>query len=172
MIQKISTNTGFTLIELIITVVVLGIGATAFTMLIIQTTRGSVDPLLRVQANAIAQSYLEEILAQSFCDPNFSNDCPNDCTANACSTCTIPDGGRPNFNDICDYQGLIDAGARDRNGAPISGLGSYNVSVTVDDSASLGGLLGGAGQVIRVDVDVTHTGLPGPVGLSGYRVNF
>jgi len=170
--RKLSNYNGFTLIELIVAVVVLAIGATAFTILINQTTRDSVDPLLRVQANAIAQSYLEEILAQAFCDPNFSTDCPTDCTANACTNCSVPDAGRPNFNDICDYQGVSDVGAFDRNGASISGLGSYNVTVTVDDGAGLGGLSGANGEVIRVDVDVTHPGLPGPVTLSGYRVNF
>jgi MSHA pilin protein MshD len=172
MIRNNVTHHGFTLIELIITVVVLGIGATAFTILINQTTRASVDPLLRVQANAIAQSYLEEILSQAFCDPNFSTDCPNNCNASACSNCTVADAGRPNFNDVCDYQAVNDAGAVDRNGILIPGLGTYNVTVTVDDSASLGGLSGGAGEVLRVDVSVTHGSLPGPVNLSGYRVNF
>ena len=171
--RKRSKYYGFTLIELIVALVVLSVGVTGFLILINQTTKDSVDPLLRVQANAIAQSYLEEILSQAFCDPDFSTDCPTACTVSACGACTVPDAGRPDFNDICDYQNLPDTVVRDRNNVAIAGLGDYQVVVTiVDGGASLGGLLGADGEVVRVDVTVTHPGLPGSVTLSGYRVNF
>lgn len=171
--HKRSKYCGFTLVELIVALVVLGVGVSGFLILINQTTKDSVDPLLRVQANAIAQSYLEEILSQAFCDPAFSSDCPADCTASACGACTIPGAGRPNFNDICDYQGLPDTVVRDRNNVAIADLGAYQVVVNIiDGAASLGGLSGANGEVMRVDVTVTHPGLPGPVTLSGYRVNF
>jgi MSHA pilin protein MshD len=165
---------GFTLIELIVAIVVLGIGVAMFAVLINQSIRQSVDPLVRTQANAIAQSYLEEITLQPFCDPNLFDDCRTQCTSAACTACTISEGGnRAVYNDVCDYNNLPDNQVRDRNNDPIAGLEDYSVTVDVVDSgASLDGLSGNAGQVVRIDIEVTHRALPDPVTLSGYRVNF
>ena len=169
--HKRSKYYGFTLVELIVALVVLGVGVSGFLILINQTTKDSVDPLLRAQANAIAQSYLEEILAQSFCDPDL--DCDTVCVSNACTVCTDTEANRGLFDDVCDYQGLPDTVVRDRNSVAIADLGAYQVVVNiVDGAASLGGLSGANGEVMRVDVTVTHPGLPGSVTLSGYRVNF
>ena len=165
---------GFTLIELVIAIVVLSIGATTFLTLIINTTRDSADPVIQVQAFAIAQSYLEEILSQPFCDPDFSLDCRADCTAsNACTACRLTEASRSLFDDVCDYNGLSDSGAEDISG-PIAGLTSYIVDVTVDDSSvMLNGLTSATGQVVRVDVRVTHSGATDlDATLSSYKVNF
>ncbi len=167
---------GFTLIELVIGLVVLGIGVTAFLNLIVNSTRHSADPMIQQQAHAIAQAYMEEILAQPFCDPDFSTTCPASCTsATACATCNIAEGARSNYDAVCDYNGLSDAtGARDFTGALVGGLGSYNVSVTVDDSAvTLSGLSSATGQLVEVSVTVTHdvqTGINDV--LRAYRINY
>jgi MSHA pilin protein MshD len=171
---------GFTLIELVITIMVLAIGVTAFTQLMNASTIASVDPMVRQQAHAIAQSYLEEVMLNSFCDPNLPGDCPTSCTtANICSTCggtasPAPAETRPDYDDVCDYNGLSDTGARNQFDAAIAALSDYNVTVTVDDSAvSLSGLSSASGQVVRVDVNVTHATNPDiDVTLSGYRTNF
>ena len=65
------SSNGFTLIELIVAIVILSIGTAAFLTLITNTTRNSVDPQIRVQGNAIARAYLEEIMLSSFCDPDW-----------------------------------------------------------------------------------------------------
>jgi len=176
---RISTVAGFTLIELVITIVILSIGVTAFISLMNASTIASVDPMVRQQAHAVAQSYLEEVMLNSFCDPDLTTDCPAFCTgANICSTCggTASPGAetRPTFDDVCDYNGLSDSGARNQFDAAIAGLSSYNVTVTVNDSGiSLGGLSSNNGQVVRVDVNVTHASNPNvDVTLSGYRTNY
>ena len=64
-------------------------------------------------------------------------------------------------------------GAEDQTGTPIGTLGNYTVNVTVNDAAgaNLNGLTGSSGQVVRIDVDVTHiTGAT--MGLSGYKTNY
>jgi MSHA pilin protein MshD len=170
---------GFTLIELVITIMVLAIGVTAFTQLMNASTIASVDPMVRQQAHAIAQSYLEEVMLNSFCDPNLPGSCPAACVAaNICSTC----GGlasptpetRPDYDDVCDYNGLSNIGARNQFDSAIAALTNYNVLVTVDDSAvTLSGLSSASGQVVRVDVNVTHATNPNiDVTLSAYRTNF
>lgn len=172
---------GFTLIELVITIVVLAIGVTSFIRLMNASTIASVDPMVRQQAHAIAQSYLEEVMLNSFCDPNLSTDCPAFCTAaNICSTCggsvasPPPAETRPDYDDVCDYNGLTDSGARNQFDIAIAALSDYDVTVTVDDSAvTLSGLSSASGQVVRVDVNVTHATNPDiDVTLSGYRTNF
>jgi len=173
------TRSGFTLIELVITIMVLAIGVTAFTRLMNASTIASVDPMIRQQAHAIAQSYLEEVMLNSFCDPNLSTDCPAFCTtANICITCGgVASPGsetRPDYDDVCDYNGLSNTnGARNQYDTVIAALSDYNVSVTVDDSAvTLSGLSSSSGQVVRVDVRVTHDTNPVDVTLSSYRTNF
>lgn len=175
---------GFSLIELVITIVILAIGVSAFLVLINQTTRDSVDPVIRQQAGAMAQSYLDEVSLQRFCDPDFSTDCRSDCTSNtACSVCSLGEGSRDQYDDVCDYDGLADTnGPRDRNNNPVSGpnneLGNYNIQVSVDDgsdgsAAVLGGLSSDNGRVLRIDVRVTHDTFPDlDYTLSGFRVNF
>ncbi|MCS3904487.1 MSHA pilin protein MshD [Methylohalomonas lacus] len=171
--EQDTRQVGFTLIELIVALVVLGVGVSGFLLLINQATRDSVDPLIRNQANAVAQSYLEEILLQSFCDPDNGMDCPTDCTSSPCSSnCGGNDPGRANYDDVFDYAGLNQA-PRDRNDSPITGLGDYTVSVGIQDNGvGLAGLNGSSCQVVRVDVNVAHPVLSGPVTLSGFKVNY
>jgi MSHA pilin protein MshD len=167
---------GFTLVELVIAIVVLGIGVTAFLAQIVNVTTHSADPMLQQQAHAVAQSYMEEILAQPFCDPDFSTDCRAACTsATACTTCNAAEGSRAAYDAVCDYDGLSDStGARDFSGALIGGLGSYNVDVSVDDSGvTLSGLSSASGQLVEVTVTVTHdTQAEINDVLRAYKVNY
>lgn len=177
-----SCNRGFSLIEIIFALVVLSLGVAAFLTLINQSVRHSADPMALQQANAIAQSYLEEAMLNAFCDPDdFSTDCPTACTAsNACTACSTletasgnPD--RPNFDDVCDYGAINDtSGARSQNNTAITGLGAYNVDVSVDDSGvTVNGVSSATGRIVRVDVTVTHDTIPSlNVVVSGYKANF
>ena len=79
------------------------------------------------------------------------------------------------FDDVCDYDGLSDSGAKDQNGDDLSPeLGSYNISVQVVDSGFSLGPAGapqsaGSGAVVRVDVTVSHSALPDDIRLTGFR---
>ena len=64
---------GTTLVELIVSIVILSISATGIMMVITQTTINSANPLIRSQATAIAQAYMEEILSQPLLDPAGSD---------------------------------------------------------------------------------------------------
>ncbi len=116
----------------------------------------------------------------SFCDPDLSTDCPVFCSGgDTCTVCTVSEVSRNLYDDVCDYNGLSDiAGAVDRSTNPISGLGNYNINVTVDDGsdgseAVLNTLSSATNQVIRVDVNVTHdTYTDLDQTLSGYRSNY
>lgn len=145
------------LIELVIAIVVIAICLTGAFALVNTTTRRSADPMLERQATSIAEAYLEEILQQAYVDPDDGQICP---TAEA---------NRKLFDNVCDYAGLAETGARDQQGDAVTGLESYRVEVAIDSKATLGGLTGES-VVLRIDVTVTDP-LGRPVRLSAYRTN-
>ena len=177
------SNRGFTLIELVVAIVILSIGTVSFITLMNASTKNSVDPMVRQQANAVARAYLEEILLKPFCDPDITSDCPANCTTgNTCTNanCTENTGGtetRATFDDVCDYDKpeIVNAVVTDQTGNPIMSLNNYRVTVDVIDNAGadLNTLTGGASQSLRVDVNVTNINNANVnVTVSGYRTNF
>lgn len=177
---------GATLIELVVTIVIVSIALITLITLTSQSEGRSVDPMIQEQAVAVAQAYLEEITQKSYCDPDVASDCAAACTSSACglATCTVAEGpaNRDLFDDVCDYDGLSDSGAKDQNGADLFSpsspeLGSYNVSVQVVDSGFSLGPAGApqsaaSGAVVRIDVTVSHAALPDDIRLTGFRTRY
>lgn len=155
--------------------------------------RSSADTLVRKQAVAIAQSLLDEVLAQAFsyCDPqdpaNFSVTPPAStaaCTGGAAGSQDKAGAalgpqptseGRFNPTDpldnVADYNGyamLNGIYSLDNGAAPVAGLGAYSASVSVSRAGAQFGLASGA--VLRVDVLVTGQGES--ITLSGYRFRY
>ena len=105
---------GLTLIELVVAMVVISIALVGVMAVVNYTTRHSADPVLRHQAIAIAEAYMEEISLKNFTDPD-----------------TDGEVARALFDNVADYAGLVDNGARDQNGNAVNGLGNYTVAVSV-----------------------------------------
>lgn len=141
---------GVTFIELVIAIVVIGIAASVVLGTLALNVNASADPMVREQAVAVARAYLEEILLRSFDDPDGSDG----------------ETARSDFDDVDDYDGLLDIGARDHFGVPVPGLEAYAVSVSVNASTALPGVA--ASDALRVDVNVVHAQHIDFV-LSGYR---
>ncbi|HTT08836.1 MAG TPA: type II secretion system protein [Gammaproteobacteria bacterium] len=166
---------GLTLIELVSSILILIIAVGGVMLAVNTTVSRSADPMIEEQAAAIAQSYLEEVLLKPFCDPDVTSNCPTACTASACSSasCSAAEGSRALYDDVCDYNGLNDNGARDQNGTAIIGLGNYTINVTVASAGvTFNGLNSNNGQVVRVDVKVTHPALTGARTVTGYKTNY
>ncbi len=147
---------GTSLLELIVTIIILGIAMAGVLPLMIQTATHSIDPILQQQANAIAQSYLEEILAQHFSDPNQTE------TGSAEFGET-----RTTFDDVQDYNSLPDTIVRDYSSTSIAAFDGYAVTVSVNND-----VLGtNAAKALRVDVHVIHRHHSNiSILLSGYRM--
>ncbi|MCW8982513.1 MAG: prepilin-type N-terminal cleavage/methylation domain-containing protein [Gammaproteobacteria bacterium] len=109
---------GFTLIETVMFIIIVGIAVSAVALQFTQNVRHSADPLLRQQAITFAHIYLDEITAKKWDE-------------------TTPDGGgialgpivigadagelvRTDFDDVDDYHNL--------NETPLAG---FTVSITV-----------------------------------------
>lgn len=155
-------QTGFTLIEVVMAILIIGSAFVGILSVSRFTTQHSADPMLQAQAIKIAQSYLEESLAKAFVDPTSNTVCPT------------PPASRSAYDNVCDYNGLSDTGARDQLDNPIAALSDYNVAVTVkrDSSVTLNTINNiSAIRVLRVDVVVTGP-LSTTVALSGYSTNY
>lgn len=115
-----SAQSGITLIELVIFIVILATGLTAITLVYITTTRHSADPLVRIKGVELAQLTLNEILLKKY-DENTPLIVPDDiitrCVEHAPTRCTSgdnaatntifgPDTGETNrtqYDDVDDY---------------------------------------------------------------------
>ena len=172
------SSPGATLIELVITIAIVSIALVTLINLTSQLAGRSVDPMIQEQATAVAEAYLEEIAQKSYCDPDVAADCVSACVSSACglASCTVAEGpaNRDQFDDVCDYDGLSDSGAKDQNGIAVAGLGSYNISIQVVDSGFSMGPTGAPlnannGEVVRIDVTVSHAAMPDDIRLTGFR---
>ncbi|NKB38804.1 MAG: prepilin-type N-terminal cleavage/methylation domain-containing protein [Gammaproteobacteria bacterium] len=176
---RLLVEKGFTLIEIVISIVIVGIALSTLILVTAKSTERSVDPLYQEQANAIAQAYMEEIMQKNFCDPDWDMDCRTNCVTSACLSCKGMGSGwttesRANYDDVCDYSGT-DNPPLDQNGDVFAtGLGDYSVTVSIDDSATatLDTLAGNNGEVVRIDVTVSNPGMRNDVQLSSFRANF
>lgn len=154
---------GFTLLELILSITIIGIAVTSVMSVFFVTTQHSADPMAQQQAQLIAEAYLDEILLKRFYDADTNNVCPA-----AVET-------RSTYDNVCDYQGLSQSPPKDQHeNDTVSG---YSVTVTVTPTgASLhsgGNLVDNAGVIRVVLVTVTVTGPNSTsVTLNGYRTNY
>lgn len=140
---------GATLIELIITIIIISIALSGILSVVNLTTGHSADPMVQHQAIAIAESYLEEIMLLPV------SITPDTSTA----------GNRASYDTINDYNGLADNGAKDQNGNTLLGLENYTVNVTVNDETI------STVAMKKVTVTVTRPGTD-QIILTGYRADY
>ena len=148
---------GFSLLEVVVAIVVLGLMFGGFVTVYSTILHQSAEPQLGTQAIAIADSYLNEITSRAYRDPDTA------------ALCGGPEAQRPAFDDVCDYDALPQNGctatsaacpvlgdcACGRDGQPQDGLPGFQVSVSVVP-ALLAGVNG-----LQVQVQVSHAGLAG-----------
>lgn len=90
---------GFTLIELVMTIIILSFAALVVSSSITSLTHSS-DPMLREQATALAQALMDEIMAKKW-DENS----PNGGNPPICTSESQNQGARASLNNICAHNG-------------------------------------------------------------------
>ncbi|WP_124948897.1 type IV pilus modification PilV family protein [Sulfuriferula thiophila] len=176
----IKRQSGVSLIELIIFIVIVSTAVAGVLAVMNVTTQHSADPMLRKQAQAIAESLLEEIELQPFttCDPNDATASTGTCTTTpeAMGPDVNPDTGvtetrydsANQFDNVNDYAGFTMTGINDITNTPIGGLGSYTATVAIATDGASFGLA--SGQVLKIDVTVTRGN--DSLTLTGYRFQY
>jgi MSHA pilin protein MshD len=110
-LPQTSHQSGFTLIELVIGIVVFSIALVMMTSVIMGQMRKGIDPIWQVRTVTLGQSLLSEISSKAFDENSIGNGgrqaCNNDVSCSA-SNSLGPDAGesRNNFDDIDDFNGL------------------------------------------------------------------
>lgn len=148
--KTMRSQRGFSFIELVISIVLISVAVGGVLLAYTNTVAGSSDPLIREQAVAVAESYLEEILSKPFDDPDGVDG----------------EGSRAAFDDVDDFAGLSQE-PQLPDGTTL-GLGAYTVNVTLV-ATSLNGIAAAASW--RVDVSVSHSSGES-ITLTGYRTDY
>lgn len=173
---------GSSLVELIMFIVIIGIAVAGVLGAMSLSTRASADPLIQKQALAIAEAYLEEVLAMPFtyCDPDDLDAATATSATVGAGGCAATievigaeagetrGGGTTPYDNVNDYNSLATGVPASIDGTAISGLSSYSVSVAVV-AESLSTVAAPAS--LRVTVTVTGPSSTS-VRLDGYRTRY
>lgn len=149
--MSVSAQRGMTFIELIISMVIIGIALAGILSVMNLTTARSADPMIQHQALAIAESYMEEILTKEY---NASN-CPAGSGASRSTYCAIE-----HYHDPAG--GVV----LNQLGEQIFPAGSYSVSVDVGPAAAWEGV-----TARRIAVTASHGGGVN-ITLVAYRADY
>ena len=141
---------GFTLVEAILAIVVIGVGLSGVLLAFSTVARSGADPLLRKQMLAIAQEMLEEVQLKPYAAA--ANAAPAGCA-------------RDTYNDVADYNGYTRTGICTIDGVAIPALAAYTVTVSV-----AAGTLSGVAAARRIVVTVSRTGES--LQLVGWRTDY
>ncbi len=145
---------GFTLLEIVVTIVLLSVAILVIIGLVAQIGGRSAAPVLQTQALYIAEGYLDEAMLKAYADPDGVNE---GCPAN-----------RALWDDVGDFACLnIEALPTDPAGNSLPGLSRYRVRATVGAPAIVGGA-----TTRRIEIQVTHVDGGIDVRLAGLRAQY
>ncbi len=141
---------GFTLIEMILAIVVIGVGLAGVLAAFTGNFRASADPMIRKQMLAIAEGMMEEVTLKPFA-----------VGAGARAGCN-----RTNTDDVRDYDGYS-AGVCSPDGTLNTDLSGYTVAIDVSDAPMV---WNGVNQTLKITVTVTRG--TDAISLVGWRTNY
>ena len=157
---------GATLVELVMTIVIISIAVAGVVGAFALISGRSADPLNETRAVALAQLYVDEILAKKYDEQTPQGGVPR-----YTGTCNIgPDGTevRGSFDDVDDYDGVSDTPPASASGG-ITGYRGFSVDVSV---ACAGGDVGlPSSEAKRIDVVISAPDNQ-RFAFSAYRANF
>ena len=162
---------GFTLIEMVVAIVVLGVGLAGVLAAYTVSVRGSSDALVNKQMLAIAEGMMEEVQLKPFAvNPAGGG------AVGGVVNCGTAGASRDGFDDVRDYNGYQTSDPCNVAGAAIPGLAAnppYAVAVVVGplgaaDLAAFGGIP--AADILQIVVTVNRA--QQFVVLTGYRINY
>ncbi len=174
-------NNGFTLIELIISIVIFAIALTIITGLIAPQARQSADPILQLRANELGQSLMNEIMAKSF-DENSERAPPfrrcsessldaEDCT-NSAKLGSEKDETRTTYDDVDDYIALSNQPITNSLGQVLTQYQDFNVVVTVVYDSDFNSATANDGVLAKRVTVIVSSPNGEEYGFSAYKGNY
>lgn len=128
---------GLTLIELVIAIVVLGVALAGLMLAFSVASRGSADPVVQRQLQAVAEELIDEIALKPYAPA--ANTAPAPCA-------------RDTYNDLADYDGYATSSrVCTIDGTPIAALAGISVTVSVKPAA-----LAGVAAALKITVQVSR----------------
>ncbi|WP_337841477.1 prepilin-type N-terminal cleavage/methylation domain-containing protein [Rheinheimera sp.] len=183
MLKRSKASSGFTLVEIIIGIVVLGIALVVITGALGPLYKQSTDPWHQVRAAELGHSLLNEIMARSF-DQNSDRvsgefRCgENGTVCTACDSLGSEAGeSRTSFNDVDDFNGLslndsdilASPGGAGQQQSLDELYAGYSAAVLVSCAGAELGLANA--QLKKVQVTITAPS-GSPIGFVSYRGNW
>tara|TARA_R100000322_G_scaffold60230_1_gene37083 strand:+ start:193 stop:699 length:507 start_codon:yes stop_codon:yes gene_type:complete len=156
---------GTTLIELVMTIMIIGIAIAGVVGAFSLASQRSADPLIQSQAVELAQLYMDEILAKKYDDAT-----PQGGTPKYSGSCSIGPNGedRASFDDVDDYHNPDVSPPANAEGV-LSRYQGFSVSISVSCAGADLGLA--ASEAKRVDLSIS-TPNGQTLVFTAYRVNF
>jgi MSHA pilin protein MshD len=128
---------GFTIIEMIVAVVVIGVGVAGLLSAVSMSTRSSADPTVRIQLQAVAEQLMEEVLLKSYA---------------AGTPATVTGCERSAFDELSDYDNYATSNkVCNVDGTTIAELNGYSVKINV-----AAGTLSGVSAAKKVSITVSR----------------
>ncbi len=144
-------NRGMSLIDMVLAIVILGLGLAGVMVSFNTAARSASDPVVYKQLLSVAELFVEEIALRPY--TTQANSAAAGCARNT-------------FNDIGDYTGYATSGTICAiDGSAIASLDGYSVSVTVG-----AGTLAGVAAARRIVVTVTRGS--DTISLSTWRTDY
>lgn len=166
MIRRPVSQQGATLVELVMTIVIISVAIAGVVGAFATLTGRSADPLNQTRAVELAQLYMDEILSRKYDHTAPQGGVPR--YSGACNIGTEGSESRGTFNDVDDYHGLSDSPPEDAEG-DLDGYNEFTVNVAVrcaGDEVDLA-----TSEAKRIDVTVIAPG-DQSFSFSAYRANF
>lgn len=154
------SKNGFTLIEMVITIVVISIALAAMLGAFSSAMSHSADPMWRNKTIKLAQLYLDEILSKRFDENSPVGGVP----ANAATSCTSlgKDGAeiRATYDDVDDFHNTTDTTPVGASGSLDASYANYLIAVdiTCDDADGAVNRSGSNVHAKRIKVSITPPG--------------
>ena len=162
-----SLERGATLVELVITIVIISVAVAGVVGAFALLSGRSADPLNQTRAVALAQLYADEILSRRYDEDTPPGGVPRHvgCTINT------EESGRASYDDVDDYNAISGAPPRNASGAALdsSAYGGFTVSVSVQCAGNEVGLP--AADAKRIDITIRDPG-NATYAFTFYKANF